>query len=905
MPDGGCSSRAAIAGLIGAIAITSLLNQRISSSFEATAELAVLPDAGGDVDDLENKRLDILDQALIVNQSRLLNSNNLIETAPDDTAIINFTSVASSEELARERAETMRGDTETTLDEQRQTSADENRLQQQIILDRLEEIEELIREQEGLRTPNDIDTQVDVQLLQGEFQAVNNELSALYVERTTGADITEDPLRTLVTVEAEITALEAKYRDLQRQISDQSAVQGNIQFNPIDRQISLLTNEYNARIQEYGTLVLSAGSKDVLSVGPATVVNITSSPGSAVTNGVAGLIAGLLAAFGLMVVYDKYRQHIWVGTDLRTVPFMGEVPQRAAPLVAGQAWYEFGGPAQRKRSIQSARVTVENATESGSALGFVGVAPSADLHELAADFAMSMVTSGSRVLLIDADFDHPSGLFEFSGQGATISDLLQFRLDDEESYRAFIKRSLTEAAEVTDGLTAVQVGTGLADPADAMSGRRLQIVLEEVRRLFDLTVFVAGGGSDATALATMTRMDGAIFGIRPGTARQGQVEDLHRQLATFGVPVLGGVLLTRSGGGSHTPGAVPDPVAEPPSRRRSTSDSDAQDLLVEALLRERTQNADELAPESDADESDDSSDEPLEEDPFATLRPTDSSGNLAPATVSDLSLVSTLAPASTGDPSEAVASLLSSTIEQVLRGFSGPSNQQRVDPGIAEVTKYGFVPMVRVKGHKTIGARVLDALNAKIESAERSQLISEFVTFFGIDPGGRSNERVVTAINEWTREHFFTRHLVDTGREPAVWHVASQRRTFEALVHVNRCTKERIDLFRSEILRRHIDAMNKSMKAASKARRTEEVRILEERIKDVRTFDIAWGWLFEGTTPAARLWYPWKGPEAQPQGWDPNFDEGVRANVAPLQRLNVLAQDVLTSEELLALSPPS
>ena len=83
------------------------------------------------------------------------------------------------------------------------------------------------------------------------------------------------------------------------------------------------------------------------------------------------------------------------------------------------------------------------------------------------------------------------------------------------------------------------------------------------------------------------------------------------------------------------------------------------------------------------------------------------------------------------------------------------------------------------------------------------------------------------------------------------------------------------------------------------------VRILEERIKDVRTFDIAWGWLFEGTTPAARLWYPWKGPEAQPQGWDPNFDEGVRANVAPLQRLNVLAQDVLTSEELLALSPPS
>ena len=211
--------------------------------------------------------------------------------------------------------------------------------------------------------------------------------------------------------------------------------------------------------------------------------------------------------------------------------------------------------------------------------------------------------------------------------------------------------------------------------------------------------------------------------------------------------------------------------------------------------------------------------------------------------------------------------------------------------------------MVRIKGHKTIGARVLDALNSQIESAERSLLIGELIQYFGIEGGGRSNERVVSAINDWAREHYFTRHLVDTGREPQVWHVASQGRTFEGFIHVSRCTKERIDLFRSEILRRQIEALNKTLKAASKARRADHVRMVEEQIKDLRTFDIAWGWLFEGTTPTARFWYPWKGLEMQPQGWDPNLDEGVRANIAPLQRLGVLAQDVLTGEELLALSP--
>ena len=52
---------------------------------------------------------------------------------------------------------------------------------------------------------------------------------------------------------------------------------------------------------------------------------------------------------------------------------------------------------------------------------------------------------------------------------------------------------------------------------------------------------------------------------------------------------------------------------------------------------------------------------------------------------------------------------------------------------------------------------------------------------------------------------------------------------------MSRCTKERIALFRSEILRRQIDALNKSLKAASKARRTDQARSVEEQIKDLRS----------------------------------------------------------------------
>ncbi len=897
-------------GLFSAIVLTSFLNRRIEPRFEATATLAVIPDPGGDTNDLESKTLDVLDAALLTNQERVARAQNRIELAVDEVGLINFISVSSTAEDAADKAQSMRVATEDDLRAQATTLSSQNRAQQELIRSRLAQIEDEIRELELSRPEVDTQTVIDLQLKQANFNAIATELNARYVERVTGVNTVDDPNRTMADVEIDIAALEAEYRRLQGEILSDTRSPGNQQFNEIDREISLLTQEYGDRIAEYGDLVLAAATADTQSLGAAEVLDVTATPGSAVTNGAAGLIAGLLIAFGLLMVHDRYRQIVWIGSDMVTLPYLGEVVQRAAPVVAGQAWYEFGGPAQRKRAIQSIRVTVESASVSGSALGVTGLAPSQDLHELAADFAMSMVTSGSRVALVDADFERPSVLFEFSGSGATLSDLLQFRLEDEESYRAYIKRSLTEQDEVVDGLTAVPVGHGIADPADALSGRRLQILVEEVRRMFDLAIFVTGSGVEAVSLATMNRMDGVIIAIRPGQATRAKVEEAHRQLAAFGVPVLGGALLTRAGRESTATLPAADPVIEPPSHRRTAAaGADAQDLLVEALLRERSRSEPPPPAEDDDDDEDDMDTAASAPAPSAGTRPRrpgDAGRDLPARTEApNLVLVSALAPTSAADPSEAVAALLSDTIEQVLRGFAGGSTPRQVDPGIAEVTKFGFVPMVRVKGHKTIGARVLDALNARIESAERSQLIDEMVAFFAIEEGGRSNERVVTAINEWARTHYFTRHLVDTGREPTVWHVASQHRTFEGLVHVNRCTKERIDLFRSEILRRQLDALNKSLKAASKARRTEQVRVLEERIKDLRTFDIAWGWLFEGTTPAARLWYPWKGPEMQPQGWDPNLDEGVRANIAPLQRLGVLAQDVLTGEELLALSPPS
>lgn len=888
-------------GLVAGVLFTSLRNSQIQPEYEATAGVAVLRDAEQSDRAYEAKVVEKVDLAIEVNEEAGMSPRESIAPDNQDQATINFVAVGPDEESAVARAEEMRSLFLETAREQTAEESDDTQLQLMEIDSELERIESGLNELTDLQAAQsqvDAETSSQIALLQIQLDAIEGELSGLYIERAIGPDTTLDEERTEGDVEADINKLESDARELRLEIAGLQP-QPTETYSETTRRIEQLTAEYEARLTEYNTLKLSAATAGVQSLGNPTPENLTGTETSPAINGVLGLIVGAFGALGLVVAEDRYRHIVWVGSDLTTVPLLGEVAARGTAAVPGQPWYELGGPPARKRAVQAIRVTVEGGVSaSSSTLAFIGVStPSSDVHELAADFAMSMVTSGSRVLLLDADFDRPSDLVEFSGEGATLSDMMSYRMDDEEAYRSFIKRSVTEPAEVHPGLTAIQVGRGLADPADALAGRRLQILLEEVRTIFDIVVVAGGDVRDAATQAVMNRMDNIVIALRPGRASVTTVETVRSQLTAFGVGVLGAALVLppgRSGTGVISVG----PDTEPPSSRRRQEQP--EDVLVEALLKER-----EKARKSEQKRA--------VERPALGLGGGGEGSHAAPVPVAAtpvrtpgrLQLIPSITPTTSADVHEQVASLIESTVESVLRGYSGSSANQRVDPGIRDVTKYGFVPLVRVKGHRSLGTRVIDALQAQLDDGEQRQLTADLVEYFEIESGGRTNERLAGAINRWVIDHYFTRHLAATGREPTVWHIASPARTFQALVHSTKCSRERIDLLRSEILRRQMDTLNRTLKSAVKAKRSSQVQRIEEQIKDLRTFDIALGWLYEGTTPNARLWYPWKGPEAQPQGWDPHLDEGIRANVAPLQRLGILVQDVLTGEELLAFSPPT
>ena len=53
-----------------------------------------------------------------------------------------------------------------------------------------------------------------------------------------------------------------------------------------------------------------------------------------------------------------------------------------------------------------------------------------------------------------------------------------------------------------------------------------------------------------------------------------------------------------------------------------------------------------------------------------------------------------------------------------------------------------------------------------------------------------------------------------------------------------------------------------------------------------------------------RILTPWKSEGERPKGWDPDINDGVRVNIAPVQRLGLLAADVLSAKDLKSLLAP-
>ena len=633
---------------------------------------------------------------------------------------------------------------------------------------------------------------------------------------------------------------------------------------------------------------------------PTRLTDLTPPAPSLIINGLLGLVVGLGLA-GLAISIDgRFRRPVWVADDI-SLPVLGEVPYRRLQTEPGKIWYDQEKHHPRKHAIQAVRAAVEGRLPGrphSIAIGGIR-SGSAMVQAVTVDLGVSFASAGWSVLIVDAELDPGEPAVELHGTGPTLTQVLNRRSADAAAHRQLAIDAVEKATVVRRNVSFVSAGTGTDSSADALSGVDFQVFLEEATSRYDLVLMVCGDSLNPAGQVLLQRLDYGIVCLVPGRTSSDLVEDLVEELGDRGVMFLGAVFL-------HRRGSV--------ARRRTFESGRSGEGPLAA---ERKPVRDQVQPRGPSRAELEVAPPPGSGPKGRTRRPTALPGRSAKdgegPGVAPRPRIGT--PIAGGDNSalhrrlmraledvegEAYENVARFMVDTVTALMTDPLNDSDFTNDALTAAQAGFLPLHEVKGYQSVGTVLASEFRSHLGAKLGTWLATEaeWVLSEGFGASGYT-----LTLDEWLANEYFDRHVKATNYEPTVWHLTSRHKTVQVLVDAARLSRDCIDDLRGTVVERALGTLERNLKSAVRTGKGDAVEQLGEQLSDARTFEIALGWLYEGTTPNARLVYPSRLPEQQPHGWHPIWTEGVKPNIAPLQRLGLLAVPVLTKEELQSLRP--
>jgi len=215
---------------------------------------------------------------------------------------------------------------------------------------------------------------------------------------------------------------------------------------------------------------------------------------------------------------------------------------------------------------------------------------------------------------------------------------------------------------------------------------------------------------------------------------------------------------------------------------------------------------------------------------------------------------------------------------------------------VIESCAEGIVPFVSVLQEPSLVDRIYRVLHELFPRLDPGQVEIEFANELRKTVRGY---RRTTSISEWLANAFFEYHCGLYKSRPIIWHVASAQGTtpfaFGALVSYLQLDMNRMAKLRGQYLREVVESLRREAALADKAGDTEHRLEWQARLEEAQELDRRLQWVQEGRHEGPlggdrdyRILTPWKAPKERPKGWDPDFDDGVKVNIEPLQKSGVL-----------------
>jgi capsular exopolysaccharide synthesis family protein len=372
-----------------------------------------------------------------------------------------------------------------------------------------------------------------------------------------GTQAQKEVLKKLQALELRQRSLQTTLNNLNSGVRDLSGI--SREYTDIQRELEIATETLNQFISKQQALQIEAAQREV----PWEILTPPTEPqpiaSSLSQNLILGAILGLLLGVGIALAFDRLTEVIYTPEELKRLvkmPILGTIPynenlvhpgQRSSLLAAlGRGQAAVGQTPRLTPLLESdtfseafrtlyTNTRLLNSDDPVRSLVISSTAPAEGKTTVAAYLAQAAAAMDQRVLLVDTDLRFPRlhdylnlsndyGLVNVLSEDLPFADVLQ-------------------KSPVEPNLYILTAGSIPPDPTRSLSSQKMQRLMEQVQKQFDLVIYDAPpllGYADAFLVAAQT--NGVILVAELGKLKRSLLEQLLEQLRISSTSVLGVVV---------------------------------------------------------------------------------------------------------------------------------------------------------------------------------------------------------------------------------------------------------------------------------------------------------------------------------------------------------------------------
>jgi len=221
-----------------------------------------------------------------------------------------------------------------------------------------------------------------------------------------------------------------------------------------------------------------------------------------------------------------------------------------------------------------------------------------------------------------------------------------------------------------------------------------------------------------------------------------------------------------------------------------------------------------------------------------------------------------------------------------LLGFRWPKQVEAGEPVPEWADKDGIIPITEHTGERTLLERIRDRIGAEFGEDRIASIETEFSDILfnaackEAEIKGKKPPRKRTTLAEWLKMQFFKRHTSQFKKRPITWHISSSKGTFQVLLFYHKLTSDTL----KNLKNRYLAKVRQFYGVLLKKARVEQVSSLSKtKLEDI---------MDELEDFTSRLDRVINLP------YEPLIDDGVRVNIAPLQKMGLLKYPVLSAKDV-------